>query len=83
MNPPHDRARQEHVEELDVQEFGRNAVSTAKQVLVQRVREAEATAQIVKVFSGALSDRIGRRPITFQIWTGLPGPSSITANSGC
>ena len=25
--------------------------------------------------------RIGRRPITFQIWMGFPGPSSITSNS--
>jgi N utilization substance protein A len=44
----------ELIEDLDIERFGRTAVQTAKQVVVQRVREAER----VKIFAD-FSDRIG------------------------
>ena len=39
------------VEQLDLADFGRNAIQTAKQILVQRVREAERE-RIYEAFSG-------------------------------
>ena len=38
---PEIRLGQEHVQELTLEDLGRNAIAAAKQVLVQRVREAE------------------------------------------
>jgi len=44
----------ELIQDLDIELFGRNAIQTAKQVIIQRVREAERS----KIFDD-FSDRIG------------------------